>query len=147
MDAAVVQARNAQVIAEFREHGGLVGGKFSGAPLVLLQHRGLVSGREYVSPVMYLADPDDPAVIFVFATKAGAPTNPEWFANLTAAGTGEVEVGTERYRVSVTELAGEHRDRIYAEQARLFHGFGYYAQLTQGRRVIPVLALRRLTEK
>jgi hypothetical protein len=35
----------------------------------------------------------------------------------------EVEFGTETYPVSVTELAGEQRDRVYAEQARRHPGF------------------------
>ena len=46
-----------------------------------------------VVPLMYLPDDDDPDVIYIFASKAGAPTNPEWYYNLLAAGTTEVERG------------------------------------------------------
>jgi deazaflavin-dependent oxidoreductase (nitroreductase family) len=134
---------NAQVIEEFRANGGRVGGPFEGAPMTLVHHRGRRSGRDHVSPMMYLADDDDPGTIYVFASKAGAPTHPDWYHNLTAAGTAEVEVGTQTYPVSVTEVTGEERDRIYAEQARRYPGFAEYAEKTAGIRTIPVLALTR----
>jgi deazaflavin-dependent oxidoreductase (nitroreductase family) len=134
---------NAQVIADFRASGGHPGGPMEGSPLVLLHHRGRRSGTEFIAPVMYLADDADAAVIYVFASKQGAPTNPDWYDNLTAAGDGVVEVGSETYPVEVTDLPGPERDRIYAEQARRFPGFAEYEEKTAGIRTIPVLALRR----
>jgi deazaflavin-dependent oxidoreductase (nitroreductase family) len=134
---------NAKTIAEFRANQGRVGGVFEGAPLVLAHHRGRTSGREYVTPMMYLPHDTDPDIIYVFATKAGAPANPDWYRNLTAAGDGSVERGTDKYDVTVRELAGAERDRIYAEQARRFPGFAEYARQTAGVRTIPVLELRR----
>lgn len=134
---------NAQVIDEFRANEGRVGGPFEGAPMLLLHHRGRKSGRELVTPTMYLADDTDPAIIYVFASKAGAPTNPAWYHNLVAAGTAKLERGTDRYPVSVTEVTGAERDRIYAEQARRFPGFADYEKKTAGVRTIPVLALHR----
>ncbi|MFN8169908.1 MAG: nitroreductase/quinone reductase family protein [Candidatus Nanopelagicales bacterium] len=135
---------NAQVIAEFRANGGKVGGQFEGAPVVLMHHRGRKSGAEYVNPVMYMAADDDPATIYVFASKGGAPTHPDWYYNMTDAGTAVVEVGTETYDVSVTDVTGEDRDRIYAEQARRYPGFAEYEKSTEGIRTIPVLALTRV---
>src|SRR6266704_1115137 len=134
---------NAKTITEFRANEGRVGGNFEGAPMVLVHHRGRKSGREYVNPMMYLPHDTEPDSIYVFATKAGAPTNPDWYHNLTAAGDGSVERGTETYKVTVRELAGAERDRIYAEQARRFPGFAEYARQTAGVRTIPVLELTR----
>ena len=134
---------NTKVIAEFRANGGQVGGAFEGAPVVLMYHRGRQSGTEYVNPVVYLANDDDPDTIYVFASKGGAPTHPDWYHNLTAAETATVEVGTETYPVSVREVTGPDRDRIYDEQARRYPGFGEYAEKTAGIRTIPVLALTR----
>ena len=134
---------NAGVIAEFRANGGRVGGYFEGAPMVLVHHRGHRSGRDYVNPMMYLPGDEDPGTIYVFASKGGAPTHPDWYRNLTAAGQAEVEVGTETYPVTVTEVTGEQRDRVYAEQARRYPGFADYERKTAGIRTIPVLALRR----
>ena len=134
---------NSQVIAEFRANDGKVGGQFEGAPVALLHHRGRKSGREFVAPVMYLADDQDPDTIYVFASKAGAPSHPDWYHNLTAAGSSTVEVGSEHYPVNVSEVTGEQRDRIYAEQASRYPGFAGYEEKTAGIRTIPVLGLRR----
>jgi deazaflavin-dependent oxidoreductase (nitroreductase family) len=136
---------NAKTIAEFRANEGRVGGIFEGAPMVLVHHRGRTSGREYVTPTMYLPHDTESDVIYVFATKGGAPTNPDWYYNLTAADDGSVERGTETFQVTVRELAGAERDRIYAEQARRYPGFAEYARQTAGIRTIPVLELGLLT--
>jgi F420H(2)-dependent quinone reductase len=113
---------NAKTIAEFRANEGKVGGNFEGAPIVLMHHRGRKSGREHVTPAMYL---------------------PHDYHNLAAAGDGRVERGTETYNVTVRELVGAERDRIYAEQARRYPGFAEYERQTAGVRTIPVLELSR----
>ena len=43
--------------------------------------------------------------------------------------------------MSVRELAGAERDRIYAEQVRRYPGFAEYERQTAGIRTIPVLEL------
>ena len=134
---------NAKTIAEFRANDGRVGGNFAGAPMVLVHHQGRKTGRQLVTPMMYLPDEHDPDTIYVFASKAGAPTNPAWYWNLTTAGAGDIERGTDTYPVTVEELTGERRDRIYAEQARRYPGFAEYARRAEGVRTIPVLALHR----
>jgi deazaflavin-dependent oxidoreductase (nitroreductase family) len=135
---------NTQVIKEFRANGGQVGGNFAGAPMTLLHHTGRKSGKKYIAPVMYQAGDADPKTIYVFASYAGAPEHPAWYQNLTAAGKGRVEVGREEYEVEVREVTGADRDRIYAEQARRYPGFGEYEVKTAGVRTIPVLALTRV---
>jgi deazaflavin-dependent oxidoreductase (nitroreductase family) len=134
---------NTKVVEEFRANEGRVGGNFEGAPMALIHHIGRKSGEEYVAPTMYLADDSDPARIYVFASKGGAPDHPQWFHNLTAAGTATIEVGTETYRVTVEELTGAERDRIFDEQKRRYPGFAEYEVKTAGVRTIPVLALQR----
>ncbi|MEU6645539.1 hypothetical protein ABZ863_23725 [Saccharomonospora sp. NPDC046836] len=61
----------------------------------------------------------------------------------SAAGDGSVERGTQTYNVTVRELTGAERDRVYAEQAVRSAGFADYARQTAGVRTIPVLELRR----
>ena len=113
---------------------------------MLVHHRGRKTGREYVTPVMYLPSDDDRDVMYIFATKQGAPDNPAWYYNLMNAGTADVEVGTDNFPVSVSEVTGDERERVYAEQALRYRNFGEYAQRTSGVRTIPVLALRRASE-
>jgi deazaflavin-dependent oxidoreductase (nitroreductase family) len=134
---------NNQVIEEFRANHGQVGGQFEGAPLVLLHHRGRKSGVERIVPLMYLADEADADTVYVFASKAGAPTDPEWYRNLKAAGSTRVEIGDDEYDVDVAEVTGPDRERIFAEQISRYAGFGEYAEKTAGIRDIPVVALRR----
>jgi len=132
---------NQQIVAEFRANEGHVGGSFAGAPMVLVHHIGRKSGKEYIIPVVYLPGDDDS--IYIFASKGGAPAHPDWYGNLVAADKATVEVGTSTYPVTVTELSGDERDRIYAEQVKRMPGFGEYEQKTAGIRTIPVLKLTR----
>jgi deazaflavin-dependent oxidoreductase (nitroreductase family) len=130
---------NAQIIAEFRANDGKVGGQFEGAPLLLLHTTGARSGQERVHPVVYLADGDR---LYVFASKAGAPTNPDWYHNLVANPDVTLEVGSETFPARATPLEGEERDRVFRRQADRMPGFAEYEQKAQGR-VIPVIALER----
>ena len=86
---------NSKIIEEFRANGGKVGGPFEGAPLLLLTTTGAKSGQRRTSPLMYM--PDNNRMI-IFASKAGAPTNPDWYHNLVAHPEATIEVGTETFR-------------------------------------------------
>jgi deazaflavin-dependent oxidoreductase (nitroreductase family) len=134
---------NAKVIADFRANEGRVGGAFEGSPMVLVHSTGRRTGMERVNPMMYLADETNDDVIYVFASKGGAPTNPDWYHNLVASGRGTIELGTGTYPVSVREVTGDERDRIYQVQASRYPGFAEYEVKTEGIRTIPVLALIR----
>ena len=127
---------NTTVIDEFRANSGKVGGNFEGAPLLLLHTRGARSGEPRVHPMMYLLDGER---YLVFASKAGADTNPAWYHNLLAHPDASIEVGGEEIAVHATELQGAERDEWYAEQARRYSGFADYERKTS--RVIPVVAL------
>jgi deazaflavin-dependent oxidoreductase (nitroreductase family) len=129
---------NASVIAEFRAHGGRVGGPFEGAPLLLLTSTGTKSGEERTTPVMYLPDGEH---MVIFASKAGAPTNPAWYHNLVANPTATVEVGTESFQVQARVASGEERAELYNRQAELRPQFADYAEKTT--REIPVVVLER----
>jgi deazaflavin-dependent oxidoreductase (nitroreductase family) len=129
---------NTQIIEEFRAHEGRVGGQFDGAPLLLLHTVGAKTGRERVNPMMYL---DLDGRRFVFASKAGADTDPDWYHNLVAHPEVTVEVGTETYTAQAKPVDRAERDRIYAEQARRYSGFADYEAKTA--RVIPVVELVR----
>ena len=128
---------NAKIIEEFRTNEGRVGGNFEGAPMCLLHTTGARSGAERVNPMMYL---DLDGRRFVFASKGGADTSPDWYHNLVAHPSVEVEVGTTTYPATAVPVTGEERDRIYAEQARRYSGFAQYQAKTS--RVIPVVELR-----
>jgi deazaflavin-dependent oxidoreductase (nitroreductase family) len=129
---------NQAIIEEFRAHGGKVGGPFQGSPLLLLSTIGAKTGERRTTPVVYLPDGER---LIVFASKAGAPTNPAWYHNLLADPTATVEVGTEKLDVHATVLTGEERDALFERQEAAMPQFTEYARQTT--RQIPVIALRR----
>lgn len=127
---------NDDIIAEFRANAGEVGGNFAGAPMLLLHTVGAKSGRPRVNPMMYL---DLDGRRYVFASKAGADTNPDWYHNLVANPDVTVELGTSTYQARASMVSGEHRQRVFDEQASRYPGFRGYQEKTS--RVIPVIEL------
>jgi deazaflavin-dependent oxidoreductase (nitroreductase family) len=127
---------NAKIISEFRANGGKVGGMFEGAPLLLLHTRGAKTGAERVNPLAYLVDGD---ALVVFASKAGAPTNPDWFYNLRANPRVSVEVATEKRDVVARIAQGDERHRLWEAQKKFNPGFADYETKTD--RQIPVVIL------
>ncbi len=127
---------NTQVINEFRENSGQVGGMFESMPLLLLHHTGAKSGTARVAPLAYLEDGGRYAI---FASKAGAPEHPAWYHNLLAHPETRIEIGGETIDVVASEAQGEERDRIYNEQAARSSQFAGYQEKTT--RQIPVVLL------
>jgi deazaflavin-dependent oxidoreductase (nitroreductase family) len=136
--AKAVNDWNATIIAEFRANQGKVGGDFEGAPVLLLHTKGAKSGQERINPIMYL---DYEGKRYVFASYAGAPSDPDWFHNLVANPQVTIEVGTETYEATATPVSLEERDRVYPVQAGLFPNFAEYE--TKTTRKIPVVELTR----
>lgn len=130
---------NEKIIAEFRANAGKVGGMFTGAPMLLLHSKGAKSGKSYVTPLVYLPDGDRWVII---ASKAGAPTNPDWFHNLVANPEAEIEVGAGTVKVRAEVVPDPERGQLYDRQAAIMPQFKEYEQKTS--RVIPVVALSRI---
>ena len=128
---------NAKIIEEFRANEGVVGGMFEGMPLLLLHHTGAKSGAARVNPLAYRSD--DGRYV-VFASKAGAPTNPDWYFNLKAHPHVTIEVGTDTIDAVASEADGEERDRLYRAQAEMVPQFAEYEKQAAGR-AIPVMIL------
>jgi deazaflavin-dependent oxidoreductase (nitroreductase family) len=128
---------NQSIVDEFRANGGKVGGPFEGAPMLLLTTTGAKSGQARTAPLVYLPDGDR---YVVFASKAGAPTNPDWYHNLVANPSVSVEVGSDRTDADAVVLTGEERDQLFAKQAERMPGFKDYQDKTT--RVIPVISLQ-----
>jgi deazaflavin-dependent oxidoreductase (nitroreductase family) len=130
---------NQTVIDEFRANAGQVGGGFAGAPMVIITTKGAKSGQPRVNPLVGL--PEDDGTIYIFASKGGAPTSPDWYHNLKANPEVEVEFGDEKFTATATEVTGAQRDEIFDRQKKIMPGFADYEAGTT--RVIPVVALQR----
>ncbi len=134
---AAVDDWNRKVIEEFRASGGQVGGDFAGAPLLLLHTTGARSGEERVNPVMY-QDLGEGRVA-VFASKAGAPTNPDWYRNLVANPDVTAEIGRQTRRFRARTADAHEREPIWSRQKAEYPGFADYEAKTE--RQIPVVVL------
>jgi deazaflavin-dependent oxidoreductase (nitroreductase family) len=127
---------NAGIIKEFRENEGRVGGPFEGRPLLLLHSTGAKTGAERVNPLAYRKEGD---TYFVFASKGGAPDNPDWYHNLLANPDAQIEVGTDTIKVRARDTKGEERNEVWKRQVIDAPAFGEYEEKTS--RTIPVVAL------
>lgn len=129
---------NRKVIEEFRANDGKVGGMFEGAPMCILTTTGAKSGKTRENPLMYRPDGDR---YVIFASMAGAPTNPSWYHNVKANPDVVFEVGSERFEAKATELEGAERDRLWEAQKAEVPQFAEYEQNTD--RTIPLMAITR----
>jgi deazaflavin-dependent oxidoreductase (nitroreductase family) len=100
----------------------------------LLHHTGAKSGKSRINPLAYLSDGGR---YVVFASKGGAPTNPDWYHNLTAHPNTRIEVGTDTIDVVASEATGEERERLFGIQAERVPQFAEYQKRIE--RLIPVL--------
>jgi deazaflavin-dependent oxidoreductase (nitroreductase family) len=137
-DAPSVNDWNQGVIEEFRANGGKVA-QFEGRNLLLLHHTGAKTGTERVNPLVYQPIGESFAV---FGSKAGAPTNPDWFHNLRANPDATVEVGDQTIAVKARVTEGDEHDRIWEQQKRDNPNFAEYETMTS--RPIPVVVLERV---
>ena len=128
---------NSKTIEEFRANGGVVGGPFVGATLLLLHTIGARSGKKRVTPMMY-RDLGEGRVA-VFASTGGMPNNPDWYHNLVANPDVDAEIGTTTRRFRARTAAGDERETIWTKQKHDFPGFADYEAGTD--RVIPVVIL------
>jgi deazaflavin-dependent oxidoreductase (nitroreductase family) len=127
---------NRKIIDEFRDNGGQVGGPFAGAPLLLLHTIGAKTARERINPMMYQ---DLGGPVAVFASKAGAPSHPDWYHNVVAHPEVTAEIGTETRRFVGRTATGEERERIWGKQKQDYPGFADYE--AKADREIPVVIL------
>lgn len=89
-----------------------------------------------MNPLAHLADGTR---YVVFASKAGAPRNPDWYHNLRANPEVKIEIGTETLRATARVATGEERERLFAAMAERSPNFAEYQRKTERR--IPAVVL------
>lgn len=129
---------NKAIIEEFRANDGKVGGMFANSTLLLLHSTGAKSGLTRVNPLICTQDGDRYVII---ASKAGAPSNPDWYYNVMANPEVTVELGSDKFEAIATVADEPERTELYNKAAASFPGFAEYEQKTD--RVIPVVILTR----
>jgi deazaflavin-dependent oxidoreductase (nitroreductase family) len=128
---------NDTVIAEFRANKGVVGGFFANADVVLLHVKGRRTGRDLVTPLIYLADGDD---FVLLGSNGGAASEPLWFGNVEAADTVRIEVGERTLTATPVVLRdGPEREALYSRFAEYWPDVHKYEQNTE--RPFPLVRL------
>ena len=131
---------NKTIIDEFRANNGVVSAPV-GRPLILLSTIGAKSGKPHLNPVTYFMEGDRWVII---ASKAGLPSNPDWYYNLLANPVVTLETASgeliQARATPVTDMA--ERDRLYAKMVEINPGFAEYERNTT--RKIPVVTLERI---
>jgi deazaflavin-dependent oxidoreductase (nitroreductase family) len=120
----------------YRKSGGRVGEGWGRARTLLLDHVGAKSGALRTTPLLYVRDGNDLALI---ASKGGFPKNPAWFYNLRANPVTYVQVGPERRRVKARVAGPDERPRLWDLAVRCWPGFEDYRARTD--REIPIVVL------
>jgi len=131
---------NDTVIENFRASKGDVGGPWEGKTLILLHSIGRQSGNEFVTPLVAAPDGEDAYVIC--GTMGGAPTDPQWVANLEAAsGPATIELGpsTVKADYTVVRAGNPEWERLYGIWRRYWPDAATYETRTD--RKFPVVRL------
>lgn len=134
---------NESVIAEFRAHGGRVGGDLAGTPIILVHHHGARTRTERVTPLAYSAQADGRLVIA--ASNGGSPAHPAWYYNLKAHPVIGVELGTETFTALAEEVTGAAHAELWTRLASASPALGEFQ--TKTARQIPLLTLTRRTSQ
>ena len=127
---------NAKVIEEFRANDGKVGGWFADKDVLILHSTGARSGLERLTPLVYRKEGER---FFIFASKGGSDSHPDWYHNLKANPPVDVEIGADTSSATAVEINGSERDAVYARQAAAISNFAEYQAGTD--RIIPVFEL------
>jgi deazaflavin-dependent oxidoreductase (nitroreductase family) len=134
-----VKAINAALIEEFRANHGALTGRFENSAILLLTTTGARTGRIHTTPMMYTRYEEK---LLVYASNAGAPKPPDWYANLRAHPRVTVEIGPERYEATARVTQGAERERLFT---RTLEDYPFFAEhQEQAGRQIPVVALDKL---
>lgn len=120
----------------YRLTGGLIGHHVGPLPILLLDHVGRKSGKKRTTPLLYVKDGENLAVI---ASKGGAPKHPAWYLNLVANPDTEVQVGRRRIPVHARTATGAIRKRLWDKAVDTYGGYEGYQRRTA--REIPVVVL------
>lgn len=125
----------------YRRTGGRIGGTWRiGAgfrkpvPVCLLTHRGRKSGREHVTPLLYLADGDR---VVLVASQGGLPRNPQWYLNLRADPHVVIQTGALVRPMVARTASTEERAALWPRLVDLYADFDSYQSWT--KREIPVV--------
>jgi deazaflavin-dependent oxidoreductase (nitroreductase family) len=116
---------------------GRIGGKWLGAPVLVLETVGRKSGKVRRIPLIYVRDGES---YILLAANAGNDRPPAWWLNLRSRSTAVVLVGGKRLTLTWQEVEpGPDYDRLFAKLAAAYPPAQHYVGFTERR--LPIVGL------
>jgi deazaflavin-dependent oxidoreductase (nitroreductase family) len=100
--------------------------------------KGRKSGQPRTLTLLYFTRDDE---VILIASNFGGEGHPLWYLNLVAAGECELEWRGGHGRYTAREAEEPERTALYELAKQFYHGYGNYAEKTDGVRKIPVMVL------
>ena len=137
LEARAWQAIQSSHLALYRLSGRRLGTQMGRVHVLFLHHFGARTGTERISPLLYV---EDGANVAIVASKGGHARHPAWFHNLKANPDASVEMRGEVRPVRARAATGEERARLWKKAASVWPDYERY-QLRAPHREIPVVVL------
>ncbi|MEO3756853.1 nitroreductase/quinone reductase family protein [Mycobacterium sp. B14F4] len=148
-DAAAIRAGRAdwmrEHLAMYLDSGGVrghivdlssVGGRAM-TTHCLIRYTGRKTGKSYVKPLIY---GNVGGEIVIVASKGGADSHPEWYLNIAAGETVDVQIATQAFEATWREAEGTERHDVWEYMSHLYPPYVSYQRSTS--RHIPVVLLQ-----
>lgn len=122
----------------YEESGGTEGTDMKGAPCLLLDYQGRLTGTWRRTVLIYDRDGEDYLIV---ASYGGSDAHPSWYLNLLEKPEVRLRVGPERFAAHAEALSAEDKRRVWPHLVEVFPPYADYQNKTA--RDIPVVRLRR----
>jgi deazaflavin-dependent oxidoreductase (nitroreductase family) len=123
-------------VQRYQQTDGEVGYLWNGVPTLLLTTTGRTSGEPRTTPLIFGRDGDDYLVV---ASMGGAPQHPNWYRNLLADPSAQIQVRGEHLDVSAQTADDAAKPRLWGIVTEVWPNYDVYQSRTD--RVIPVVVL------
>jgi deazaflavin-dependent oxidoreductase (nitroreductase family) len=123
-------------VRRYQETDGEVGYIWNGVPILLLTTTGRESGQPTTTPLIYARDGGDYLVV---ASMGGAPQHPQWYLNLVANASVQIQDRSERVDVTARTAGEGEKARLWKIVAAQWPNYDVYQSRTD--RVIPIVVL------
>ena len=126
-------------VRRYRATDGADGYDWNGAPCLLLTTVGARTGHRRTTPLLFGRDEDR---VVIVASRKGAADHPQWYLNLVADPSVEVQILADRFAAVASTVGGPERERLWRIMVDIWPDYDAYRAKTE--RTIPVVALDRV---
>ena len=124
----------------YQRLGGRLVARSGRTRILLLTTTGRRSGKQRVTPLLYVDDGKDCVVV---ASNGGQERIPAWWRNLQANPAGRAQCGRDSHDISAREASAEETKRLWPKLTVAYEFFDDYQERTE--REIPVVILERVS--